>query len=433
MPDRYHASIAWLASTIPLARADYMASRQDGMEFFLERTRRWCAALGNPQDQFQTIHIAGTSGKGSVSTMVANILHAAGWPVGLYLSPHVSTALERVQAFGRLVEPDQFAAAVDRVRPVFERVVREDGPWTPSYAEVFFGAALFALQDAGCEWLVLETGCGGRYDKTNVIKPPAVAVITNIGYDHCELLGDTLPEIAHHKAGIIKPGTAVFSAERDPAVQAVLEREAAVVGNTIRFILPAERFETAMPGEHQQWNAALAAAAARHLGIGEPAIRTGIRATRLPARTELVQDQPRVLLDGAHSPPKIAALAALLPQYRPWNRLHLIFAAKETNDLPALLNPLVPLADSITLTEFQLEGFGSHPAAVAAAVARKIDPQRDITIEPNALAAVNQVLAKSAPNDLVLVTGSLYLCGAVRGRWIPEAEILRCRSIFGCG
>ncbi|MFH1426337.1 MAG: cyanophycin synthetase, partial [Candidatus Kerfeldbacteria bacterium] len=257
-----------------------------------------------------------------------------------------------------------------------------------------------------------------------------VALLTNVSLDHCDLLGNTVEEIAVHKAGIIKEGSALFSTETKPEVRRVFNEAAARTGTSIQYIEPTQHYETSLPGEHQQWNAALAAAAARHLGVADTDIAHGIKQTHLPARIEQLQEQPRVILDGAHSPAKIEALVQALEQFRPWNTLHVLFAAKETKELAELIRPLCALADTVTCTEFQLIDFGSAPATEAADIFRSIAPDIDVQIEPNPRTAIDQMMAHTAPNDLVLITGSLYLAGPVRERWIPEQDILKARSVF---
>ncbi|MFH1426906.1 MAG: cyanophycin synthetase, partial [Candidatus Kerfeldbacteria bacterium] len=257
-----------------------------------------------------------------------------------------------------------------------------------------------------------------------------VALLTNVSLDHCDLLGNTVEEIAVHKAGIIKEGSALFSTETKPEVQRVFDEAATRACTAIQYIEPTQQYETALQGEHQQWNAALAAAAARHLNIAEKKIEAGIKQTRLPARIEQLQEKPRVILDGAHSTAKIKALVRALKQFRPWNKLHLVFAAKETKEPEALIRPLAATADTVTCTEFHLIEFGSYPATETAALFRQLKPGIDVHIEQDPRAAIDRILADASPDDLVLITGSLYLAGPVRERWITQQDILKARSVF---
>lgn len=428
MLDRYHRSVAWLNSTIN--RSSSYMEPQKPLEFFLERTLRLLERLDHPERGFRVIHVAGSSGKGSTSAMLASVLHAAGRSVGLYTSPYVSAPVENIQLNGQLIDADSFAKAVEVVRPVVEHIEQSDAEWMPSYSEIFMAAAFLYFQREKPEWIVLETGCGGRFDKTNVVPDTEVCVITNISLEHTDLLGNTTPNIAWHKAGIIKPRAAVFSAETDPEVRAVFDSEAAAAGTSVQYIQPTEAYNAAMVGAHQQWNANLVAAVSRSLGVSDPDIRSGIATVRLPARVELMQEQPRVILDGAHSPAKIQALVESLNQFRPWNRMRLVFTAKESKSVEELLTPLLTLADTLISTGFQLPGFGSHNPQEVAETAQRLKPELTVAVEPHARTAVERALAQAGPDDLVLLTGSLYGAGEMRLHWISEEEIVRRRSPF---
>ncbi|MFC1598337.1 bifunctional folylpolyglutamate synthase/dihydrofolate synthase [Patescibacteria group bacterium] len=358
--DKYKQSVQLLETTINEPHLEYMKSDGQDWPFFLERTQKLFDRIGNPEKQFKYIHVAGTAGKGSTAMMVYEIMRQAGHSVGLYLSPHVTTSIERVHANGQLISADDFSEGISAMLPLIAQIQTEEPGLMPSYSELFMAIAMNYFKTSGVEWVVLETGCGGRYDKTNIIPPPEVALLTNISLEHCNILGDSLEKIAFHKAGIIKPGSAIYSTETDGSVQSVFNEEAAQHNLNIEYLQPTTSYETAMLGEHQQENAALAAAAAQHLGITEEKIQAGIRQAKLPARIEVMQAKPRVILDGAHSPSKIEALVHSLEQLRPWKKLHLVFTAKQDKNLEGLLKPIIPLADTAIVTTFSLPGFGSY-------------------------------------------------------------------------
>ncbi len=418
--ERYRARVARLQSVIGSRDADYMLPQSD-RSAFLARTQRLCDRLGNPERGFQVVHVAGTSGKGSTATMIYEIVHAAGKHVGIFRSPFVTTSIENIEVDGLLVAPDDFVALVDAVMPV-----REDA----SYAEIFFAMAMKHFHDAGCEWVVLETGCGGRFDYTNVVPTPRVCVLTPINLDHTDILGETLEKIAWHKAGMMKEGVPVVSTETKPEVRAVFDREAKEKQTRVHYVQLKRHFETAMPGQHQQWNAAAADAVATLLGISADAIDRGIVTARLPARVEVMQHSPLVILDGAHSVAKMEALVESLNAFRPWQKLHLVFAAKETKDVAAVLSPIAQLADEIWVTTFTLPGFGSHDADATARVCKEIAPHATIHRERDAQHAVDRCIAGAENDDCVVITGSLYLAGFVRTRWVPEDALLDRRCAF---
>lgn len=430
--NRYHAAVCELQSTIERESHGYMgtgAAQQRGA-FFLERMQRFCDHLGNPERTLRTIHVAGTAGKGSTTAMIYEMLVAAKQSVGMFLSPFVTTSIENIHINGRLLAPQDFVRAWNVLVPVLEHITQNEPDWYPSYAEKFFAVALIALKNAGCEWAVIETGCGGRFDYSNVIPSPVACVLTNISLDHTAVLGNTIEHIAWHKAGIIKSGAKIFSAERQPSVRAVFDAEAHIYNEAVHYIKPERRYSTGMLGEHQQWNAALAAAVGQSLGISQVAIDEGIQHARLPARIELMQQHPRVILDGAHSPAKIAALCEALESFRPWKKLHLVFAAKETKNPMELLLPLLPLADSVTITTFTLPGFDSFDATLTADIIQSVRTDLLPKIIPGSMEAVRDAVSRAESDDVVLITGSLYLAGAVRPLWISEEMIVRERNIF---
>ncbi|MFH1426339.1 MAG: Mur ligase family protein, partial [Candidatus Kerfeldbacteria bacterium] len=217
MFERYHNAVAHLEGLIAQQGASYMRAEAD-WQFFLDRTKKFADRLGNPEQGFKFIHVAGTAGKGSTAMMTYNILREAGYSVGVFVSPHVTTSIERIAANGMLIGPDEFALEIEEIMPIVKEIQKDDPAMVPSYSEIFFAMALQYFKRIGCEWVVLETGCGGLYDKTNIIPAPEVALLTNVSLDHCDLLGNTVEEIAVHKAGIIKEGSALFSTETKPEV-----------------------------------------------------------------------------------------------------------------------------------------------------------------------------------------------------------------------
>jgi len=432
---RYHHSVTRLQSVIPRHASgsavthDYMKPQED-RAVFLERTRRLCEQLHVDADAFQIVHVAGTSGKGSTSTMIYNMLRASGKKVGIFRSPFVTTSIENIEVDGLLIAPDAFADLVDRIIPIAEQIATTTPKQTPSYSELFFAIAMQYFTDSACEWVVLETGCGGRFDYTNIVKKPRVCVLTPINRDHTDILGNTLAEIAWHKAGIIKEGVPVISTETKAEVREVFAAEALAKQTRMIYVAPKRQFTTIMPGAHQQWNAAAAAGVGELLGLPPQAIADGIAITRLPARVEMMQRSPLVILDGAHSQVKMEALVESLNTFRPFGKLHLVFAAKETKTVTEVLRPIAPLADTLWMTSFQLPGFGSHSTAETAAVAATLAPHATIHVEPDCLAAVDRCIAAAKPQDCIVITGSLYLAGFVRTRWISEDAILQKRTLW---
>lgn len=410
----------------------------------LTRLRAFLAFLGNPQRTYRTIHITGTSGKGSTTTLAASILSAAGYRVGTHVSPYLQVATEKLQIDGRLIEPDRYERLVDDMRRSVEEWVAS-GRERPNYGEFWVAMTLRYFAEERVDVALIEVGAGGRFDVTNVIEPDVVA-ITSVGLDHTVTLGSTLPEIAWHKAGIIKPGTIAVTAVTDPESLSVIEHESRETGAELVVIREGEqyrdvvtdavgtsfvdgktggRLRVLLPGTFQAANAAVAVEVARrfthdHLSI--ETLRTGLVAARFPGRMELVQDHPRVLLDGAHNPEKVASLARNLERLYPDSRIVLVFGALESKSYGEMIATLAPLASLVVAT---MPRVLAKPSTDAAAIAAEIPEGIEVIVEPSPERAVELAIERAGSNDLVVVTGSLYLVGNVRELWYPTSDILR--------
>lgn len=430
----------------------------------LARVRRFLARLGNPHDAYPIVHVTGTSGKGSTAVMIAAILTAAGHKTGLHASPYVQAATEKLQVDGRLIAADAFADLVDDVLAEHEAWLRT-GEEALTYGEVWMALLATCFARERVDLAVIEVGAGGRFDLTNVVRP-AVAVITSVGLDHTQTLGETIAEIAWHKAGIIKPGAPVVTAVLDREAFAPIAAEAARAGVPLERVVPGQTyevlaggplgarwrelgnheyrdrvFEAAMRGRFQAANGALAVTAVRQLAargfpVTDDAIVRGLRAARLPGRGELVQTCPRVVLDGAHNPQKVVALAADLPALLgapsdlPAGKPIVVLGVLEAKDDAALVRTLAPHAAALILTTPRVLAKPGADAGVLAEVARGVGFAGSLVVEPEPAAALARALerAEATPGSAVLVTGSLYLVGNVRERWYREEAIVLQRT-----
>ncbi len=395
------------------------------------------ARLGNPQAGLRVAHVTGTSGKGSTATMIAAIARAAGLRVGLYTNPYVVASQERVQLDGAFISDSEYIACAQIVA---DAVAQMPG-WYPHHKQVFVALALTAFARAGVDLAVIEVGMGGRFDETNVVTP-AVAVITTIGFDHMEFLGDTLPQIAWHKAGIIKPGAPAVTGATQPDVLAVIQAEADAAGVPLdvlgrdfsqgdarseadgtHFTYADARGEMAdlvvpLHGAHQAHNAALAIRAARHaLPQATPeAIRAGLVQAWLPGRFEIVARRPTVVLDVAHNPDKIRALATTLQATLRWDRLWVIFGALGTKEIAPMLAALAPLNPHFIAVTPDVTWRQARAAEQIAAQARA-QGISEVAVAEHPAAAVDLALREAGADDVIVVTGSLFLVSALRGRW----------------
>jgi dihydrofolate synthase/folylpolyglutamate synthase len=407
-------------------------ARRFGMKLGLEPMRQVARALGHPEKKLRFIHLAGTNGKGSTAAFCESCLRAGGSRVGLYTSPHLVSVRERIQIDRVPISEAAFAEGMDAVRTAMAKV--EEAPST--FFEIMTALALWHFAREGVDWVVWETGLGGRLDATNIVMPE-VCIITNIGLDHQQYLGQTLREIAAEKAGIIKPGVPVISAvEEGEAAEIVAETARArnsplteLSGDMGRRDLGlrqgrqmadifGQRFVLGLIGSHQVANAACAVAALRlppfHESVSPAALARGLERAEWSGRFEILSESPLTVLDGAHNP---AGVRKLVETWRAFlfsrgfpeeTRAHLVFASVAEKDVTEMAELLRPLAGSVSLVRLANER-GADPDALAA-------------FFPGLLCASHESVdelwrnLKAGPADVpVLLTGSLFLVGEVLG------------------
>lgn len=421
---KYYHAYQRLLSLTNLERKEYTESKAE-LERSLKRTRDFLSALGDPQNKLKIVHVTGTSGKGSVCTMMHAILRANGDTVGRYTSPHTTSFLERFALTNELLDPAHLTKYINDIIAAYQVFLQKNTPL--SFFELSTCLALYAFAKEKVRWCVLEVGCGGRYDATNVIGTPSIAIITNVDKDHTEILGSSLSQIAFEKAGIIRKDGTVVCGETRPALRRIFQNEAVAQSAALFFVPPPpESLIDESRGAHQQHNAALAQAAARELGINEHTIGQGLAQTEfLPCRFETIQQKPRVILDGAHSPAKVAALAKQLKSVDA--PLHIVFGCSTTKDAEKMLDLLKPLARSFTMTRFRSTfRKASNPAELLSLV----PSSKREGVFLDAERALRHALSLAKHTGVVVVTGSLYLAGEVRTAWISEDQILAKRSSF---
>ena len=410
-----------------------------GSNFGLQRMESLMARLGQPQRAFQTVHIAGTNGKGSTAAFIESGLRASGRTTGLYTSPHLARFNERLRLNGAEVSDSGFTAAVEEVRAANEWLLSREGRHAhPTFFESVTAVAFCGFRNARVDWGIVEVGLGGRLDATNVVEP-ALEVITPVELDHERFLGKGKASIAAEKAGILKPGTCAVVAPQRPEVWAVIEERAKQLGVELirigqdwqarslseqqgcyRFEAwkppdqnsPAKTIEITVPlaGEHQVWNALTAAASLDALEAPPAAISGGIGRTEWPGRLERLPGEPEVLLDAAHNPAGARALANFLTKHENGRRIHLIYGAARDKAIDEVASTLFPCADRVILTR--------------AAVARSASPQtlltitdhhhKHISLSRSAGEAMEQARAGASAEDLIVVTGSIFLVGEAR-------------------
>jgi len=378
----------------------------------LDRIRHVLHALGNPQRAYRVVHVAGTNGKGSTCAMIDAGLRAAGVRTGLFTSPHLIEPTERIQIDGLAVTPDQFQRAFTVVHETAESL---DLDCHPTYFETVTAMGFWLFRELGVETAVVETGLGGRLDATNVVEP-ALTAITPIDFDHEVYLGHTIEAIAGEKAGILKPGVpAVFARQRYEA-RAVLDQRAAQLHVPVRH---AEDFDIRdlfidargsrfsglicpLAGEHQVDNAVTAAVSLTALSV-DP---RGIQDARWPGRLEHVAPNPDIILDGAHNPAGARALARYIERFYPDRKLHLIFGAMRDKSIEEIAGILFPLAQDLLFTA------PDNPRAVRPEALADIAGRGEIAATVAEAVAIAR--ARASADDVILITGSLFLAGEAR-------------------
>lgn len=409
---------------------DYLFGLQKyGIKFGLNRTEALLEKLGNPHRRLRCIHIAGTNGKGSTAAMLTATLKEQGYRVGLYTSPHLVRFTERFRICEAEVEPERILDVFDQVRAVLDE--REP----PTFFEVVTAVGLLYFAQENVDWAVVEVGLGGRLDATNVILPRA-CVITNISYDHQEFLGATLTSIAREKAGIIKESVPVICGARQPAVQGVVKttcfkRHAALfrLGADFRVRqLPDGSFRYQgmqrswsglrlnLDGAHQLNNAAVALATLdvlamnREIDLDDTAVYRGLQGVHWPARLEVLQQHPMILLDGAHNPQGAECLRDALKREFTYRRLHLVFGVMKDKDMRGILRRLLPIADTVTFTRPRFER-AADPEQLKDLASAYI---QEYYVIPEVASAIQKARMLAEPDDLICITGSLYFAGEVK-------------------
>jgi dihydrofolate synthase/folylpolyglutamate synthase len=380
-----------------------------GMRFGLDRMRRLMTALGSPQERFGTIHVAGTNGKTSTVRMTAAILARHGLRAGAYLSPHLVSFTERIRIDDRDVSDERFGAAVARAARAAEKVNRTlEADDRVTQFEALTAAAYSELAEAGVDVAVIEAGLGGRYDATNVI-PSRVQVLTNVGLEHTRWLGPTISDVAAEKLDIVRPGaTLVVGADLHPDAM-VLARRTCEERSATLVVAPAHSgLELLAQGEHQQRNFAVARAAAEayHGALDDTAVAEAAAATLVPGRFQIVDDDPVTVVDGAHNPAGMAALAGSLRTFVGDRRLVACVSVLDDKDAAGMLRELLPLCAEAVFTQ------SANPRALPAGTLESLcgqlggPPARTVAEPRRALAAAREAAGR---DGVALATGSIYL------------------------
>ncbi len=398
----------------------------------LERIRALCNLLGNPQKKLKIIHVAGTNGKGSTSTMISNILRKSGYNTGLFISPYVTDFRERIQYNGNMIDKYDLAECVEKVKTAID-ILNETGV-QPTEFEALTAAAFVYFEMKKCDFVVLEVGLGGRLDSTNVIEAPYATVITSISLDHTAILGDTIEQIAHEKCGIIKFGaeTTLYPFQ-DEKVFPIVEKTCKDKCNDLRIpdvsklkiieeklegtVAEYDGIEFLLPlaGKHMIYNACTAIEAIRSLSrlavnIPDKAISEGISVSVMPARMELIKKRPVIILDGGHNEGCAKVLSDFIKKHFCGKRIIMVSSMMSDKDYMSYLSVVAPLADVFIATKVDmLRALSSDELMMSASAFCK--NCHDISVPSKAVSAARNIMQDE---DALIVCGSFYLAGDIR-------------------
>jgi len=419
-----------------LSFADYERLPRSALVFDLRRIEVLLERLGSPQEAAKSIHVAGTKGKGSTAAMIASILTQAGYRTGLYTSPHLRSFTERIQVDTGPIAEGAFGRLVEVLKPEVEAVNHFGAFGELTTFELLTALAFTYFKERKVDYQVLETGLGGRLDATNVVKPE-VCVITSISFDHTDVLGDTLTQIATEKAGIIKSGSVVVCSPQFPETMEVIEgiccergTRLVRVGSEVTwhrkaFSPEGQSFELKgmtgeydlnipLLGEHQLENAATAVATVEvlvELGakVSPESIATGLGQVHWPGRLQILRREPWVIVDGAHNADSSRKLVETLKRYFDFERAVLILGVSSDKNIAGMAAELASLPDAVIVTR------SHHPRAVEPARLASEFSKRGIISEvaENVASAVELALNKAMPGDLICATGSLFIVAEV--------------------
>jgi len=423
----------FLYSLTNLPRPEYMKQKQH-CEDYLKRMRVFLNCLGNPEKRIpHFVHIAGTSGKGSVASFLQSILTSAGHSTGLFASPHPTHIRERWQIGNTIMNKKDFVEMVTHIKQGLDTYLKKSTYAPPSYFEITTAMGLLWFAHKNVSHVILEAGCGGRYDSTNVIPKKDIAIITNIGLDHTDILGKTKTEICKAKSGIITRRTKhILTAEKNARLRNIMQKEAQTYHKHVTYTKYNPTLESISPegmsfiyndvfyslpvlGKHQMHNALLAADAARLLQVKETHILHGISTAKQPLRSEIISTQPIIIIDAAHNADKMKSTAQTLKALNLKN-ISLILGFSDNKNIDTMLDTLSELpVTHIACTRNTTNSFrkAANPAVIAKSCKKRFKKAKIETfIDPKD--ALSWTQKHTTSSNSIVITGSIFLSGELR-------------------
>lgn len=426
MFQRYDEAVEWIHSLL-----------NHGIKPGLERMEWMLERLDHPERRLKFVHVGGTNGKGSTVTYMRHILEESGYEVGTFTSPYIETFTERIALNGTPISEEDLLEVCNRVYPVVEETAGTSLGSPTEFEVITLISLVYFGKIAYPDIVLMEVGLGGRLDSTNVIHP-LVSVITNVGFDHMHILGNSIEQITYEKAGIIKSGVPLITTAENETVRGILEEKTKERFTKIyklddefkitnvtsseegeHFTLhspyrPIENLSIGMKGVHQVKNAAAAIMTAEYLRvfyglhIEQDMVQRGLLKAAWPGRFEQMLENPNVIVDGAHNPEGAKSLAETLKNRYGDSTIYTVFSAVGDKDVESMLEPLYPLVTSITFTSFDF------PRALKAQDLFERSSFSNKSYEEDWRGAIDSAIKNAGENDLVLVTGSLYFISEVR-------------------
>lgn len=420
----YNETISWLYSF-----------EKFGIKLGLDRIKFLCKKLGDPQNSYKSIHVAGTNGKGSVCKFLQSILTASGYKTGIYTSPHIQRFSERFIIDNKEISDSDVVLLVKKIKPIVDEMTKKGN--TPTFFEIVTAMAFLYFEDKKVDFAVIEVGLGGRFDATNIIVP-LVSVITNVTLEHQDILGHKIEDIAFEKAGIIKNRIPIITASKDRALFVIKkvsdEKDAPVtiidvnswkkIKNKVdwqEFLINGSLKEysvkTSLLGEHQGENISLAISVTEKLQmsgvyITDEAIAKGIENAKNPGRMEIVDFEPLIILDGAHNIAGISSLKKTLENDFVYNKLILVLGILSDKKVKEMLEIIIPIGNIIITTKSQNKR-AAEPTKLKEFI-EKLNFKNQVVVKNDVHDAVKYALSIAKKDDLICITGSLFTVGEAR-------------------
>ncbi|MFA6466787.1 MAG: Mur ligase family protein [Patescibacteria group bacterium] len=430
MFETYKQDIAFLEGLANIPRTGYLLGPKD-KSIFIKRVKNFLTLVGDPQKNLKFIHITGTSGKGSTVKVLESLIADAHFKVGSFTSPFATTTLEKISINNKLISTNDFHNILTtQIKPALDKYILKF-PDSLSYFEIWLVIGFLYFKKQKCDWVVLEAGLGGLHDATNVIEKPKITAITNVGLDHTHILGKTKAEIATDKAGIIKKNSIFLTNEKNKKLLKIFastcrQKKAWLIKNQnlVKNYKTANYFSTIK----QKENLNLALNILEILKINPPHVQNIIDNFGLICRQEIMQKNPLVILDGSHNKDKLDNIInfAKLQSYQ---KLHLVLAFAQNKNYKIPLKKLLQISDNLYLTRFMTSVRKSAELKKLYQASKKINAKLPISLYHDPYQALEAAMSKAKKDDLVLVTGSFFLTGELRKKWIAEDYILKNRKL----